>query len=77
MNSYMSIVILPTVSKLLHGERCPCDYLRKQINILSPHQCGFRTEHFTPCKGIQDSFEFWVLRCGFLILCQWNLDSGF
>ena len=36
------------------------------------------------CKGIQDTFGFWVLRRGFQIpgsrfwiLSQWDLDSGF
>ena len=32
---------------------------------------------FAPCKEIQDSLGFWILRRGFRILCQWNLDSGF
>ena len=39
---------------------------------------------FAPCKGIQDSPEFWISCRGFQIpdavLCfrfQWNLDSGF
>ena len=30
-----------------------------------------------PCKGVQDSLEFWIPRRQFRILCQWNLDSGF
>ena len=37
-----------------------------------PH---YRT--IAPCKGVQDSLEFWIPRRQFRILCQWNLDSGF
>ena len=42
---------------------------------------------FAPCNGIQESLldsGFWIPHSGFrisgtgfLILCQWNLDSGF
>ena len=27
-------------------------------------------------KGIQDSLGFWIPRCAFSILCQWNLGSA-
>ena len=33
--------------------------------------------NIAPCKGVQDSLEFWIPRRKFRILCQWNFDSGF
>ena len=37
------------------------------------------TVSIVPCKGIHDSFGFWIPPSGFRIpgVCQWNLDSGF
>ena len=73
-----------------HGLYEPCEvtkrFLDKQFEgHWTPEGGG--TELKVPvaqCKGIQDTFGFWVLRRGFQIpgsrfwiLSQWDLDSGF